>query len=354
MFLSSPLNIRIAITVAFAALSAYFATPSVKALAESLNALDLPGDKRKIHRRAVPRMGGIAIFLALIAALLAFSRINAPLAGVVKGAAVIVLMGAMDDVLELRAPLKLSVQIIAALIAWRSGVRIEVLSWPLAAEGARFVYVGALSMPLTVLWITACTNALNLIDGLDGLAAGVAAISSASMLAVAALVSEAEIAILLAALTGACLGFLPYNRSPAAIFMGDVGSQLLGYLLSAASLLGMFKAHALITFFVPLLALALPLADTVFAFLRRVANGRDPFTADRGHLHHRLLDMGLDQRQAVAVLYGVSAAAGMLAVLSAGGRHALGAVCGAAIMLAISAAFALIRKKLLLSRRARD
>jgi UDP-GlcNAc:undecaprenyl-phosphate/decaprenyl-phosphate GlcNAc-1-phosphate transferase len=178
-----------------------------------------------------------------------------------------------------------------------------------------------------MLWIVGCTNAVNLIDGLDGLAVGVSAISSLTMLIVSLFVSEPVVSIILAALTGACLGFMPYNLNPAKIFMGDVGSQLLGFVLSTASIMGLFKLHAIITFFVPLLALALPLADTIFAFFRRILHGQSPFKADKGHFHHRLLAMGLNQKQVVAVLYGISAVLGLLAVLMAGDSMVVKIIC---------------------------
>ena len=173
-------------------------------------------------------------------------------------------------------------------------------------------------MLLTLLWVVACTNALNLIDGLDGLAAGLAAIGSLSMLTVALTLSAPTAAVLLAALNGACLGFLPYNRSPARIFMGDTGSQFLGYVLGTVSVLGLLKFHALASFFIPPLILAVPLTDTAFAFLRRLLHGQSPFRADRGHIHHRLLDRGLSQKQTVSLLYGLSSLQGLAAILLAG------------------------------------
>ena len=350
MFLNLPLYLRLIPAMLSAAVCAYLLTPSVRSFAVAIKAVDVPGDARRVNDRAVPRMGGIAIFLGFLAALLVFSDASGPLAGVAAGAAVIALMGVADDVFCLRAPLKLAFQLIAALIAYRSGARIELISHPL---GAAYIPLGELSLPLTVLWITACTNALNLIDGLDGLAAGVAAIGAISMMLVAAMVSEPEIAVFLAALAGACLGFIPFNRSPARIFMGDVGSQLLGYLLSAASVLGMFKAHALITFLVPLLSLALPLTDTAFAFVRRLARHKSPFTADRGHIHHRLLDAGMGQREAVAVLYSASAASGLCAVMLGARGRAAAAVCLPAFFTACGVMLAAIRKRALLSLRAK-
>ena len=169
----------------------------------------------------------------------------------------------------------------------------------------------------TILWIVGCTNAVNLIDGLDGLACGVSVISSLTMLAVALMVAEGNVAIILSALVGGCLGFLPYNLNPAKLFMGDTGSQLLGYVLATVSVMGMFKYYAIVTFVVPVLALAIPLSDTTFACVRRLMKGQSPFHADRGHFHHRLLDMGLSQKQAVAILYSISAIIGLAAVVLA-------------------------------------
>ena len=177
--------------------------------------------------------------------------------------------------------------------------------------------LGWLAVPVTILWIVGITNSVNLIDGLDGLAVGVSTIASTTMFVVALLVSEGNVALLLAALMGACLGFMPYNLNPAKIFMGDTGALLLGYVLSTVSVVGMFKTYALVTFVVPILALALPLFDTVCAFFRRLLRGQSPMHPDRGHLHHRLIDMGLSQKQAVAILYSLSAILGLCAVVLA-------------------------------------
>ena len=177
------------------------------------------------------------------------------------------------------------------------------------------------------------------------LAVGVAAISSTSMLIVSLLVAEPVVSVILAALTGACLGFMPYNMNPAKIFMGDVGSQLLGFVLATASIMGLFKMHAVFTFFVPMLSLALPLTDTLFAFCRRISHGQSPFHADRGHFHHRLLAMGLSQRQAVAVLYTVSGVMGLLAVMLAAETPALRIICLGVIGLILVAMWAFVFHK---------
>ena len=166
-----------------------------------------------------------------------------------------------------------------------------------------------------MIWIVGITNAVNLIDGLDGLACGVSTISSMTMLVIALTVSDSTVAILMAALTGACVGFLPYNRNPAKIFMGDTGSTFLGFILAVASVQGLFKLGAIISFAVPFLMLGLPIFDTCFAILRRLAKGQSPMSPDRGHIHHRLIDMGFSQKQAVAVLYIISAILSLSAVV---------------------------------------
>ena len=194
---------------------------------------------------------------------------------------------------------------------------IEFFSNPNIFSDNELLVLGWLSIPVTVLWIVGITNSVNLIDGLDGLAVGVSTIASVTMFVVALLVSEGNVALLLAALMGACLGFMPYNLNPAKIFMGDTGALLLGYVLSTVSVVGMFKTYALVTFVVPILALFLPLFDTTCSFFRRILRGQSPMHPDRGHLHHRLIDMGLSQKQAVAILYSVSAILGLCAVVLA-------------------------------------
>ena len=309
------LDILLAIVIAF--IISFVATPVVKSFAKQVGAIDIPDNKRHIHKQPIPRMGGLAIFIGFLLSVLLFADITNQVRGILLGAILIVIVGAIDDVLNLNAWLKFGVQILAAIIAVLSGVIISVVTNPLLITDGQALTVGVLSVPVTVLWIVAVTNSVNLIDGLDGLACGVSAIASLSMLVVSMLVSDANanVAVVLAALCGACLGFIPYNLNPAKIFMGDTGALLLGYILATVSVIGMFKFYAIITFILPVLALAVPLLDTTFAFTRRILNGQSPFHADRGHFHHRLLDMGLNQKQAVAVLYAVSAILGLAAVV---------------------------------------
>ena len=319
--------IKILLAFALSLVIAFLMTPPVKRFAEKVGAIDVPKDDRRVHNHPIPRMGGLAIFMGFVLSLIVFVPMSTKVLGLLVGALIIAVMGGVDDIVCLNPWIKLLGQVIAALVAIRCGLVFDVISNPNIFAEETYIEIGYLSIPLTMLWIVACTNAVNLIDGLDGLAVGVSAISSLTMLIVSLFVSEPVVSLILAALTGACLGFMPYNLNPAKIFMGDVGSQLLGFVLSTASIMGLFKLHAIITFFVPLLALALPLADTIFAFFRRILHGQSPFKADKGHFHHRLLAIGLNQKQVVAVLYGISAVLGLLAVLMAGNSVAVKIIC---------------------------
>ena len=181
----------------------------------------------------------------------------------------------------------------------------------------KYFELGLLAVPLTVIWIVGVTNAVNMIDGLDGLAVGVSTIATVTVFTIAVLVSESYIAVTMAALAGACMGFMPYNMNPAKIFMGDTGSMFLGYLLATISIQGLFKFYVGISFAVPFIILGLPIFDTTFAIVRRLLKGQSPMHADRGHVHHRLIDMGFDQKQSVAILYMLSVVLGLSAVVLA-------------------------------------
>ena len=307
------LQVLLAILVAF--VIAFGATPIVKVFAQKVGAMDNPDEARRIHDHPIPRMGGMAIFLGFLVSVVLFAQITKPVQGILIGCVIIVAAGILDDIISLRWWVKLIAQLAAAVIAVAHGVTIEGIMNPNVFATENTLLIGYLSIPVTVLWIVGVTNAVNLIDGLDGLACGVSAISSVTMLVVALMVAEPNVALLLAALAGGCLGFIPYNFNPAKIFMGDTGALLLGYVLATVSILGLFKFYAVMTFLVPVMALALPLFDTLFAIVRRVAHGQSPMAPDRGHLHHRLIDHGLSQKQAVAVLYSLSAMMGLTAVV---------------------------------------
>ena len=293
----------------------FITTPVVRALAHKVGAIDVPKDARRMHDHPIPRMGGLAIFFGFLLTVLVFSPLTRQSRGMLLGAVIIVILGIFDDIYSLPALPKFAVQILAALVAVWTGSMITILSNPNIFSSNPYWELGWLAWPVTVIWIVAITNAVNLIDGLDGLACGVSTIGSMSMLVIALVVREGDVAILMAALAGACLGFLPYNLNPAKIFMGDTGATFLGYILAVVSIQGMFKMYNIISFVVPFLMLGLPIFDTSFAFIRRIAHGQSPMRPDRSHVHHRLIDMGFTQKQAVAVLYVISAILGLSAVV---------------------------------------
>ena len=292
-------------------------TPMVKALSIKFGAVDVPKDDRRMHDHPIPRMGGLAIFFGFMVSMLLFVVLDTPKKGMLLGAVIIVILGVLDDKYALPAKPKFLVQIIAALIAVLAGNRIDVLSNPNIFSANPVWQLGWLAYPVTVIWIVAITNAVNLIDGLDGLACGVSTISSATMLMIALRFCELDVAVMMAALVGACIGFLPYNFNPAKIFMGDTGATFLGFIMATVSVNGMFKQSTIISFVVPFLVLGLPIFDVCFAVVRRVSHGQSPMQPDRGHVHHRLIDMGFSQKQAVGVLYVISAILGLSAVVLA-------------------------------------
>ena len=299
--MTTQLALKMLAALAVAAVVSFLTTPMVKSLAYKVGAIDVPKDNRRMHKTPIPRLGGLAIFIAFLLTVLIFADIDRPIRGILLGAVMIVVLGVLDDILTLKALPKLLVQIAAAAMAVYHGCVIQFFSNPNVFSDATYISLGWLSVPVTIIWIVAITNAVNFIDGLDGLAVGVSAISTAALVVIA--------------LFGACLGFIPYNMNPAKIFMGDTGSTFLGYILATLSVTGLFKLYAIISFAVPFLILGLPIFDICFAFLRRIARGQNPMVADRGHVHHRLIDMGFSQKQAVAIVYMLTAILGLAAVL---------------------------------------
>lgn len=316
------LNLQIyivAFTVALAV--AYFLTPRVIDLAIKVGALDAP-DARKVHTRPIPRMGGLAIYAAFVLAVLASMYVSREVMGLLVGGTVILIVGIIDDLKPLPARVKLLGQILAAAVLVMFDIRIEWLTNPFGD----MLYVEYLSIPLTILWVVGLTNTVNLIDGLDGLAAGVSTIASVTILLVALQQNFWTVAVLTAALAGSALGFLQHNFNPAKIFMGDTGSMFLGYMLAAISILGAVKSAATIALIVPIVALGLPILDTAFAIIRRYMSGRPIFKPDKGHLHHRLLEMGLTQKQAVLLMYVMSGCLGLSAIALTEVNKSLGAL----------------------------
>ena len=324
MTLDNQLIAYVALALLAALVISFLMTPVVRTFAYKVGAVDVPKDARRMHKTPIPRLGGLAIFIGFMLSVLILGNVqgNGQLQSILLGSVIIVVLGVVDDIMALPAMLKFVIQIVAALIPALNGVVIQAFSNPNVFSDSLYWVLGPLSIPFTVLWIVAITNSVNLIDGLDGLANGVSAISATTMLVIALLASEAEVAVVMAALVGACVGFMPYNLNPAKMFMGDTGSTFLGYILATMSIQGLFKFYAVISFAVPFLILGLPIFDTAFAFIRRIAHGQSPMHADRGHIHHRLIDMGLNQKQAVATLYVISAMLGLSAVvLTTGGEQ---------------------------------
>ncbi len=302
------------IAVLAAALISFVLTPVVKALAPKFGFVDIPKDERRMHKRPIPTIGGLAIFVSFVLVSLFVCQPSRQFLGMLAGALVIVILGVVDDKYDLNAKLKLLVQIIAAAIPVSQGVVIRYISHPFGFLGVPYLSLGVMSVPVTIFWIVAIVNAVNFIDGLDGLSVGVCSISSLSMGIIALMLGQGNEAVILATLLGACLGFLPYNFNPAKIFMGDTGATFLGFMLACMAVSGLFKLYAVISFVVPILVLGVPLFDICFACIRRLCHHVSPMHADRSHIHHRLIDSGFNQRQSVLILYVVASLMGILAV----------------------------------------
>ncbi len=291
-------------------------TPGVIFLAAKTGAMDAP-DARKVHKKPIPRIGGLGIYAAFMISMLtimAFTDLSAEvfheLIGLMVSGTMIVVLGLIDDYTNLPAKVKLLGQILAACVLVAFDVRIDFVTDPFGD----FFYLEIFAIPATIFWIVGLTNTVNLIDGLDGLAAGVSTIAAVTIFLVALQQDFVLVAVLTAALAGAAIGFLYYNFNPARIFMGDTGSMFLGFMLAGISIIGAVKSAATIALIVPILALGLPILDTTFAIVRRYRGGVPIFKPDKGHLHHRLLDLGFTQRQAVLLMYVISALLGLSAV----------------------------------------
>ena len=291
-------------------LLAYALTPPVRVLAFLIGAVDVPTDDRRMHVKPTPRIGGLAIFMSFAITTLVFVNLDPELGALLIGGLILVVLGVVDDIYRLRAWTKLVFQLLAAGIAVYMGVVIDHVTL-----FGHYIEFGVLSIPITLVWIVGITNAINLIDGLDGLACGISVIMSLSILGVVLIHGDFTSAMLTAILAGSCVGFLPFNTHPARIFMGDTGSQFLGFTLAVISIQGVFKLHTVLSFIVPLSLFALPLLDTAYAMFRRISHGESPFSADRKHIHHRLVDMGFTQREAVRILYAICGILGLVAIV---------------------------------------
>ncbi|WP_066158219.1 glycosyltransferase family 4 protein [Halalkalibacter krulwichiae] len=270
-------------------------------------------NNRKIHKETMPRLGGISIIVGTMAGLLIIRPESDHLMGVAFGALVIIVTGILDDKYSLGAKTKFAAQLIAAIAVVASGLNIPFITLPFMGQ---FEF-GIFSYVITVIWIVGITNSINLIDGLDGLAGGVATIAISTILIMALLDSFAHVLTiaLSVVLIGSTLGFLFFNFHPAKIFMGDAGSLFLGYSIAIISILGLFKSVTFVSLVVPIIILAVPISDTVFAMVRRILNKQGIMSPDKGHLHHCLLAMGYSHRETVLIVYGFSIFFGALAII---------------------------------------
>ena len=323
-------DIAIAFLLAF--ITAYVCTPYTIRLARKVHAIDVPKDKRKIHKYAKPRLGGLAVIAGFIVStiyLLIVMSIEGSLSlnglenygmkllGFLLGGIVLAIACYFDDLKGIPPYVKLIAQIIAAGIVTYFGIRIDRIV--LSSFGQAVEYNEVISIIITIIWIVGITNAINLIDGLDGLSSGICLISCLSLLIIFTLNGSPIISILLVtALGGSLVGFLPFNFNPAKTFIGDTGSNFLGYSLSIISILGVAKTYTAIVLIAPLIIFAIPLFDTAAAIIRRIIKTkslRGVFKADREHLHHKIMKRGYTQKQAVFMLYGISAMFGMFAII---------------------------------------
>ncbi len=297
----------------------YVSTPLAIRLAFKVNALDIPKDSRRMHKKPTPRIGGVAIIYGFLISVFCFSsfvvngELNLSLIGILIGSLAIAVLGFLDDLKPRRAILKFGIQICAAIVPVLCGVRVIAVTNPFTDMMTRIPEW--ISYGGSVLWIVGVTNAVNLIDGLDGLAAGVSSIASVALLSILLMQhnANATMMVLTAALAGACFGFLPFNFNPAKTFMGDVGATFLGFTLGCISIQGPFKTY--VSFIIPFLIIGLPIFDTAFAILRRLVKGQGIMTPDRGHMHHRLIDNGFSHRTSVIILYALSIVLALSAIV---------------------------------------
>jgi len=273
-------------------------TPLAVRLAHRIGAVDEPR-ARGLSDRPMPRLGGVAIFLGVLVSALLFLPLDGRFGAIIGGAAVITIVGALDDIFELSAPVKLAGQVTAALLPVLEGVRVENFTLPFVHR----VELGDLGIPLTVLGIVLIMNVVNFSDGVDGLAAGVCAIAAAAFVVIAFDLDRANAGVLAAIIAGAALGFLVHNFHPATVFMGDCGSNLLGLLLACVAVEGTLKTQSLIALVLPLVILAVPFLDTTFVVLKRLKYRKPVYQADREHFHHRMDRIGFSTRRTVLYLY---------------------------------------------------
>ncbi|MFE8701705.1 glycosyltransferase family 4 protein [Cytobacillus sp. FJAT-54145] len=299
-------------TIAFfvSLITALLITPLVIKFAIKIGAVDKPNE-RKVHLKLMPRLGGLAIFIGVVAGYFTAGLHTQKVTAISLGAILIIIIGILDDKYELSAKVKFAGQLVVAGLIVASGLTVDVLTIPYIGD----FELGMWSYPITIFWIVAITNAINLIDGLDGLSAGISAIGIATIAILAGLNGKMLIFTISLILLGSIIGFLFHNFHPAKIFMGDTGALFLGYSISILSLLGLYKSVTLFSFLVPVIILGVPVFDTTFAIIRRIVNKRPISAPDKFHLHHRLLALGFSHRNTVLVIYAFGLLFSVAAVL---------------------------------------
>lgn len=291
--------------------TSFIVTPIIILLSKKINAVDLPDQVRKFHDGVKPTLGGIALFLGALAGLLYLQPAHPQMLSIIIGAIIIIVVGIIDDLYDMKPMYKLAGQVAAALVVIQSGIIIDKMTIPFIGT----VSLGSIGIILSILWIVAVANVMNIIDGLDGLAAGVASIALLSILVIGFMDHRMLVVYLAIVIIGSNIGFLPFNFYPSKIIMGDTGSMFLGYSIAVISILGLFKNVAFFSFLVPLIVIAVPIIDTVLAIIRRKLNNESITTADRKHIHYELMNVGYSHRTSVLILYGFSVYFGILAIL---------------------------------------
>ena len=304
------LDIKLLVAFIAALVTSLLITPLVIKFAIKFGAVDKP-NARKVHSKVMPRLGGLAIFIGVLAGYFVGGLYNEKITGISVGAIIIIITGILDDKYELSAKYKLLGQLLAAAAVVGSGLTVDHLTIPFVGT----FDLGLWTYPVTVFWIVAITNAINLIDGLDGLSAGISAIVIATIAFMAGVAGKPLILMISLILLGSTLGFLFHNFYPAKIFMGDTGALFLGYSISILSLLGLYKSVTLFSFIVPIIILGVPVFDTTYAIIRRIVNKKPISAPDKSHLHHRLLALGLSHRKTVLCIYGFGIVFSISAIL---------------------------------------
>ena len=312
-------NILMMVLVAFvlSAIIALCATPFSIWIAHKIGAIDVPKDGRRMHKKPIPRFGGLAIYLASMTTMILLDGGDKEIRVAMLGGTLMYLLGAIDDLKNLKAYIKFIAQTGIAILMYYLGIRIVFISNYFGA--GIWTFGESLSFVITIFWIVGITNAINLMDGLDGLAAGISGIIAATLAYVAYIHGEIDgmmpVCIALVVISGSCAGFLPYNFHPAKTFMGDSGALYLGFMIAVLSVISPLKRATFVAALIPITTLSIPIFDVLFAIVRRILRQESIMAPDKGHIHHRIMKTGFGQRRAVLIIYGIVAIMGMAAVL---------------------------------------